>query len=187
MLKIADKRAALLSAALALFAEKGLQGASTAQIARCAGVASGTLFVYFSTKEDLIHQLFQEVVGRVHGEIFGQGGLRLGTRDRFLDVLSRILRYFLANPNEFRFLEQYHFSPLFDPECKTLNGDESFKKLLVEARDQGVIKDVPLLILESIAFGTISSLAKERASRDTKVDEQMIQQVIQATWDALKR
>ena len=56
-----SKRQALLEAALELFAEHGLTRASTAQIAKRAGVASGTLFFHFNSKEELIHALFDQV------------------------------------------------------------------------------------------------------------------------------
>ena len=49
-----DKRRQILDAALALCAEDGLQGAATARIARAAGVANGTLFHHFPSKELLI-------------------------------------------------------------------------------------------------------------------------------------
>lgn len=55
--KSEDKRQALLEAATQAIARAGI-GASTAQIARCAGVAEGTLFRYFATKDDLLNTLY---------------------------------------------------------------------------------------------------------------------------------
>ncbi|OON41113.1 TetR family transcriptional regulator [Izhakiella australiensis] len=55
--KSEDKKLALLDAATHAIAESGL-GASTAQIARGAGVAEGTLFRYFTTKDELLNALY---------------------------------------------------------------------------------------------------------------------------------
>ena len=52
-----DKKLALLEAATEAFAEAGI-GASTALVARRAGVAEGTLFRYFPTKDDLYNELY---------------------------------------------------------------------------------------------------------------------------------
>ncbi len=52
-----DKKLALLEAATVAIARAGI-GASTAQIARGAGVAEGTLFRYFATKDDLLNALY---------------------------------------------------------------------------------------------------------------------------------
>lgn len=58
--KSEDKRNAILDSALHVFAEQGL-GAATAKIAKGAGVAEGTLFNYFSTKDELLNQLYLEL------------------------------------------------------------------------------------------------------------------------------
>lgn len=55
--KSEDKKQALLDAATAAFAQSGI-AASTALIARNAGVAEGTLFRYFATKDDLLNALY---------------------------------------------------------------------------------------------------------------------------------
>ena len=55
--KSEDKKQALLEAATAAFAQSGI-AASTSAIARSAGVAEGTLFRYFATKDDLLNALY---------------------------------------------------------------------------------------------------------------------------------
>lgn len=53
----AETRRRLLEAAVALFAEKGLHGVTSAQIARRAGVAAGTFYLHFADKEALFHEI----------------------------------------------------------------------------------------------------------------------------------
>ena len=55
--KSEDKKQALLEAATSANAQSGI-AASTAMIARSAGVAEGTLFRYFATKDDLLNALY---------------------------------------------------------------------------------------------------------------------------------
>lgn len=50
----------ILSAALELFRKKGLEGTTTKEISKQAGIAEGTLFNYFKTKEDLALYFFQK-------------------------------------------------------------------------------------------------------------------------------
>jgi len=59
--KSEDKRNAVLDAATRLFAERGLNAAPTSEISKQAGVAEGTLFTYFKTKDDLINALYREI------------------------------------------------------------------------------------------------------------------------------
>jgi AcrR family transcriptional regulator len=58
--KISDKRIAILNAATRTIFVRGL-GASTAGIAKEAGVATGSLFNYFDTKTDLLNELYLEL------------------------------------------------------------------------------------------------------------------------------
>ena len=46
-----EKREAILDTALVLFTERGFFGTPTSMISKEAGVATGTLFFYFKTKE----------------------------------------------------------------------------------------------------------------------------------------
>ena len=59
--KSEDKRNAILEAATRVFAERGLTAAPTSEISKQAGVAEGTLFTYFKTKDDLINALYREI------------------------------------------------------------------------------------------------------------------------------
>ncbi len=57
-----DKRRRILDAAVRVFARKGYFGAKVAEIARRAGVADGTIYLYFQNKEDILVSLFNEVM-----------------------------------------------------------------------------------------------------------------------------
>lgn len=185
--KTQEKRSALLQAALALFAEQGFNGSSTALIAKRAGVASGTLFFHFNSKEELIQELFRVVRSKIEKNILENVQVKMPVKDRFLYVFSKLLRYLLANPEEFKFMEQYHFSPFSDREDRSNVENEPLRNLLLEAREQQFIKDAPLLFLEAVAFGPIASLAREHATRGTLISDELVQLTVHACWDGLKR
>ena len=54
-----DKEARILAAAVRVFAQHGYHGSSMAVVAREAGVATGTTYLYFDRKQDLLVTLFQ--------------------------------------------------------------------------------------------------------------------------------
>jgi TetR/AcrR family fatty acid metabolism transcriptional regulator len=55
---VADKRSAILRAAIRVFANNGYFNAKVADIARAAGVADGTVYLYFKSKEEILHSIF---------------------------------------------------------------------------------------------------------------------------------
>jgi AcrR family transcriptional regulator len=59
------KREAILNASFELFRTRGLAGTTVEEITRSAGVAKGTFYLYFDTREDLIAQLRVEFAGQI--------------------------------------------------------------------------------------------------------------------------
>src|SRR5207248_1587316 len=55
----ASKHAAILRAAIDVFAERGYFNAQVADVARAAGVAAGTVYLYFKSKDDLLVSIFE--------------------------------------------------------------------------------------------------------------------------------
>ncbi len=56
----AEKRQAILDGAVKMFAEKGFFNTTVAEIARAAGVADGTMYLYFKSKDELLPAIFDE-------------------------------------------------------------------------------------------------------------------------------
>jgi TetR/AcrR family fatty acid metabolism transcriptional regulator len=66
-LAISDKRAAILRAAINVFARNGYFNSKVADIAREAGVADGTVYLYFKSKEEILHSIFDRSVEEALG------------------------------------------------------------------------------------------------------------------------
>jgi TetR/AcrR family fatty acid metabolism transcriptional regulator len=64
-----DKRERILASAMRVFADKGFFGAKVSDIADAAGVADGTIYLYFKSKDDLLISLFEEQMLRVNDEL----------------------------------------------------------------------------------------------------------------------
>ena len=62
------KRDAILRAAIDVFAERGFFNAQVADVARAAGVAAGTVYLYFQNKDDLLVQLFERTTREAFAE-----------------------------------------------------------------------------------------------------------------------
>lgn len=58
----AGKRDAILRAAIDVFAERGFFNAQVADVARAAGVAAGTVYLYFRGKDDLLVSIFERTM-----------------------------------------------------------------------------------------------------------------------------
>lgn len=70
--KLRNKERAIIKAAKEVFAEKGFQKASIKDIARVAGIATGTFYLYFKNKEGffeaLVEEMYQELLTHIKEE-----------------------------------------------------------------------------------------------------------------------
>jgi len=66
--KSTQKYMLILDAAVKVFADTGYHGSQVSKIAREAGVADGTIYLYFKNKEDILISLFRERLGELFGK-----------------------------------------------------------------------------------------------------------------------
>ncbi|WP_274652750.1 TetR/AcrR family transcriptional regulator [Paenibacillus humicola] len=80
--------------------------ASTVRIARNAGVAEGTLFVYFPSKEDLLNQLFVYLKTDLMGFVAADFPADAGIREQIHHLWSRFIDWGASNPDMRKALRQ---------------------------------------------------------------------------------
>ena len=105
--RVGNKRERIIAAAAKLFGEKGYHNTTTAEIAESAGVAAGTIYIYFSSKEELLVAVFEEFLGR-HMDRLREGVARETTAKAKLERLLELgLELMQDNPDSARiFLSQ---------------------------------------------------------------------------------
>lgn len=91
-LRSPEKRTAILDAAVVEIADVGL-GAATAKIAMRAGVAEGTLFTYFPTKDELLKELYVELKLEVYEKVNANFPHSASLERRAWHVWSRSLNW----------------------------------------------------------------------------------------------
>jgi hypothetical protein len=102
------------------------------------------------------------------------------------------LRYFIANPLHFRYMEQYYNSPYgISAHRNKLLGKSANRNILMDIFEQGigqrVVKEFPKAVLFSLAFGPLISLMRDHIIGLVILDDPLIEQITEACWDAIKR
>jgi AcrR family transcriptional regulator len=191
-MKTSDKRRDILQAALELIAEQGFHRAPMAKIAEKAGVAAGTIYLYFESKDALITELHRELEDRIMASL--DKGFPSGRplRERFLYLNQRLLQYFIEHPLHFRYMEQYFNSPYGitmhrDRLLGKSGNNDILKVIFEEGISQQILKDFPVVVLFSLAFGPMIILMRDHILGFITLDDSMIRQITEACWDAIKR
>jgi AcrR family transcriptional regulator len=187
-----DKREEILRASLELIAEHGFHGAPMSMIADKAGVAAGTIYRYFENKDALIIALYAEIDEKIGAVIMKGYDPEQPIRVRFHHIFAALLRYFIGNPSHFRYLEQFHNSPYGtelrrDIIMRKTGNCYIYRELFEQGVAQQVIKDFPMMILFALAFGPLKTVARDHIVGFIALDDAMIDRIMEASWDGIKR
>lgn len=88
---VADKREAILRAGVRVFAARGFFNSKVADIAREAGIADGTVYLYFKSKDEILHSIFD----RAMDDFIGEGRKELAPLDDPVEKLRTIAKLHL--------------------------------------------------------------------------------------------
>ena len=186
-----------MEAALELIAENGFHGAPTSMIASKAGVGTGSIYRHFKDKEDLIHHVFQHVASQMREAILLDHDPEAPIQEQYLRLSFNIFNFLLENPKPQAFLEQYFNSPfgishkremlLVDRTKKDTEQFHLVDDLLESAKEQQIVKELPLPVLTALTFGPIIFLVRDVSSGLFDLDSRTVQKTVEACWDAVKR
>ena len=104
--KVQDKYRAILDAAVTVFAERGFWDTSTSRISKTAGIADGTLFTYFKTKDDLINEVYLDIKRELARELMEGAEAYTTFHDKIRHVWNRYIQWGVDHPERFKVLEQ---------------------------------------------------------------------------------
>lgn len=184
-----DKREQILKAALKLFVNFGFHGTPTSKIALDAGVANGTLFHYFATKDKLVVELYADIKTRLNEYILNQIKIENELKNIMKGHFLASLYWAIDNYDEFRFVELFNNSPyllLIAPE-EVEKQTKPHLDLLSKAINAKVIKNLPVdflyVLISSHIYGINQYLTKNKFS---KVEQhQLINQSFELIWEMI--
>jgi AcrR family transcriptional regulator len=106
-----DKKEKIIETALRLFVDNGFHGTATSKIAQESGVANGTLFNYFKTKDELVMALYVSVKDDMALSIEKNTSKSDNLKEVMKSQFMSSLFWALDNQLKFRFIQQFHTSP----------------------------------------------------------------------------
>lgn len=160
---IADKREAILGAATKVFAKKGYFSSKVADIAGEAGIADGTVYLYFKSKDDILHSIFD----RAMAEFIAEGKKELSTLNDPEARLRRIAELHLETLSADRdlaivFQVELRGSIKFMQEFSAAGFAEYLdviRKTIADGQSAGIFRtDVKPVIAAKILYGSLDEM-----------------------------
>lgn len=186
---VSDKRKTILDAALNLISEQGFHGAAMSRLAKEAGVSVGIIYHYFQNKDQLINELYKEIFREFAESLSKLHDPTLPLKTQILQLWRAMVRYYLKNPTIVSYVQQFKNSPYFTPEIDA-ETDRYFVFLFQlgeEAVRENIIKDLPRPVIYALCLDFAGTLSQKHAKGILDLTDELIEQIIDTTWDAIKR
>ncbi len=161
--KSLDKRNSILDAAADVFAERGLDASPTSEISKRAGIADGTLFTYFKSKDDLINALYCNIKLDLADALMSGFPRRKSVRARVQHIWNAFTTWAIENPNRKKAMDllkscdrisdqsrEAGYAPFAEIETTSREGVES--KILLDLPVEFVVSALAHLIDATIVF-----------------------------------
>lgn len=178
----------ILDATLNLLASRGFHGFSIRDVAKEAGVATGTVYLYFEDREDLIKKLHSQIIETVGREVFVAMSKELSLYQQFHHMCRNFWDLFKRRPAMILSKGQFDHLPADllrsrHEEAKVVL--EPLFTFFVRGRDQQELKNFPDEILFSLAFEPYFEIARKSLQGFILVDDDMLDRIIRASWDSI--
>jgi len=176
MARTNNKKELIINAAIKVFAKKGFYNANVADVAKMAGVADGTIYLYFKSKDDLLISLFETKMEEVLQQFSINLNLESSAEKKLCKFIHLYFQMIEDDPDlaevfqvelrqSSKFLKDYHNQKFID--FLNLIGN-----IIHEGQKNGQFRqDINIHNMKIVIFGALDELARQWIlTEDTKYD-----------------
>ena len=185
-----DKKECILSAALELFADKGFHGTAVPEIAQKAGVAAGTIYRYFASKEAIVNAVYQRHKSQLLASVMADFPYDGAPRAQIHHFISSVFSFAKKHPLAFKFLELHHHAPYLDDKSREVEQSVvAMANGFVEQHEHNkVLRKAPQGVLAGLVWGGMVGLIRAGwEGRCVELSPKAEMAFEDAIWDAVRR
>lgn len=173
-----------MEAALELFSEKGIRETTIKDIAKEVGVTEGALYRHFTSKDEIVLQLFGTCEENLYGRLLSAVRSEGTYKERFYTVISEFLSFCFENPSAFKYINLFHY--LRSQDIKKF--ERLPKDALIEFIDEGIKRGIIKIRKEyalALLVGTLERLFLLVEAGVIEKREGLEEEIAQILWKAL--
>lgn len=169
-----------------LMAKEGLHHLSMHQLAKEAGIAAGTIYLYFKSKDELLakfaHRVFNEFVVSIE-EGFDENQSFF---EQYRKMWWNIWHFLQENPTILSNMNQYQSLPEFIEIFKTLE-NSCWERFCIKGQAANVLADLDPHMLFLLSLKTAMVIASDNKFLGTTVTDVILESVIERSWRAIQK
>ncbi len=179
-------REKLVRAALDLFTTQGYHETTTPQIARRAGIAEGTIYRHFSSKEQLLNEIYRAAT-RLFIQSIKDTSSTLPCRERLERIAKSWREIAHHSPNAARLVFQSPIKPLLDPKSRETETElkAEIERIVAAGKASGQVRIGSAETWAAVWLRVIALMLERTADKAWPPDQPASQNAIEAAWFAI--
>ena len=167
-----DRRTQILSAALSLFATKGLAATRITDISSKTGMSQGLIYHYYKSKEEIFIRLIGSAMAKMNEAAINLEKLPVTAKEKIILAIDGLMKGFEENENTVNYyflITQTALSDSFPEEAKEIISSQNdvkyeiISRILSQGQKDGTVKNYDVSEMTTIFFSSINGLALNKA------------------------
>ena len=176
------------NACIGIVLQTGFNGLRMADVAKAAGIATGTLYIYYPDKQSLVIDAFKKTKHEIAEALFRFTPEGNEFTSVFRGWWFNYFHFAISNPDKILFAEQFLYSGLI-PSAVVEETDRLFLPLdafLVNAREAGLILRLDTEIIKAQLTAPVHTLLKVKEKNPELLDHQSVEGIFQMAWQSIQ-
>lgn len=179
-----DRPAAIRTALRDLVAERGFHGASMGAIAKVAGVATGTAYVHYESKDELVYATYLELKAELGSAVLADFDETADPPERWRQLLTKSYEFLAEEPQRARFLTQMEESPYYEEaRARLAAAGDPLAEIGQSGDFAALLIPFPHEVIYSLSFG----VAVRLIAAGVRLEPHEIDLLVDATWRAVTK
>jgi len=186
-IKDEEKIPKIYNAAIRIINRDGFDGCSMSKIAKEAGIAPATIYLYFENKEDMLNKLFIHVKHGIGNSYFSANNNLVPTKETFRQIWFNHYNYILNNLEEYIFIQNFSNSPLLQKIDLQEKADYCpvFESLALTSKNEGVLLPLKNDLIYSMLFAPMSYMVKKAIAENIELTNDELNQIFETSWKGI--
>jgi TetR/AcrR family transcriptional regulator, repressor of fatR-cypB operon len=177
-----------LEAALDLFEENGFDATAVPEVAKRAGVATGSIYRYFESKDDLVNALYRTWKLRYYEMVLTDPPPKANARAAFSHYWRGMAAFARTYPKAARFLDLHHHRGyLADESLKPERDGQAIAEAFISRGvENGEVRKIAPIVLIALMTGAMRGLLSFADKGELTLDDATVRNIEDCLWNGIK-